>query len=152
MPKIVILGSCRFEPYKILAVPKKVKGKWNTEEGYQISTERFYPAIKEADEVWVYAPDGIGEHTQRDLDFAIKEGKIIKFLEIKYSLKEKILEFLGRLFRRHLHYFRYYGLKGERFFSYDHEIYHKRICRCGLVQEACLYLNQEGEVSYWEWE
>lgn len=80
MVKIVILGSCRFEPYEILASPKKNE-KWNTQEGYEMATQRFYPAILKADEVWVYAPDGIGEHTQRDMEYAKKCGKLIRLLE-----------------------------------------------------------------------
>lgn len=76
MVKIVILGSCRFEPYEILAVPKK-NPKWNTEEGYEMSTEKFYPAIDEADIVLVYAPDGIGEHTGRDIEYAKRQNKSI---------------------------------------------------------------------------
>lgn len=71
MVKIVILGSCRFEPYEILFVPKKVKGKWNTEEGYKMASKKCYKAIEEADEIWVYVPDGIGGHTQRDINFAL---------------------------------------------------------------------------------
>lgn len=77
MVKIVILGSCRFEPYEILAVPNKIKGAWNTEKGYQIACKKFYPAIDKADLVIVYAPDGIGEHTQRDIDYVKKQRKKI---------------------------------------------------------------------------
>jgi len=77
--KVVILGSCRFEPYEILAVPSKNE-KWNTEEGYRMAAEKFYPAIEQADEVWVYAPDGIGEHTHRDMEFAKKSGKIVRVM------------------------------------------------------------------------
>ena len=79
--KIVILGSCKYEPYLILAVPEKIPGKWNTEEGYIISTEKFYPAINQADEIWVYAPDGVGEHTQRDVDYAKSKKKVIRFID-----------------------------------------------------------------------
>lgn len=74
MTKIVILGSCRHEPYEILAVPKK-NSKWNTKEGYELATKRFYPAIKRADIIIVYAPDGIGVHTKRDMAYAITQGK-----------------------------------------------------------------------------
>jgi len=77
--KVVILGSCRFEPYEFLAVPSR-NPKWNTEEGYRMSTKKFYPAIQQADEVWVYAPDGIGEHTRRDIEFAKKSGKIVRVM------------------------------------------------------------------------
>ena len=74
MVKIVILGSCRFEPYEILAVPKRNE-LGDTEEGYQLATKKFYPAIDKADVVFVYAPDGIGPHTKRDIDYAISKGK-----------------------------------------------------------------------------
>ena len=80
MPKIVVLGSCRFEPYQFLAVPNKIPGAWNTEEGYQIAIAKFYPAIDETDEVWVYAPDGVGEHTGRDLAYARSRGKLIRYV------------------------------------------------------------------------
>lgn len=77
MPKFVILGSCRFEPYEILAMPKKIPNAWNTEEGYKIAFKIFKPAIEEADVVIVYAPDGIGEHTAKDLEYAKKMKKKI---------------------------------------------------------------------------
>ena len=78
MPKIVILGSCRHEPYEILAVPNKIPNAWNTEKGYEIASKKFYPAVEKADVVLVYAPDGkIGEHTQRDIEYARKQGKPI---------------------------------------------------------------------------
>jgi len=84
MPKIVVLGSCRHSPYIILAVPEKVvkdgKNLWNTEEGYKIAFEKFKKAINECDEVWVYAPDGLGEHTRRDLEYAKNIGKKIKVI------------------------------------------------------------------------
>lgn len=80
MPKIVIVGSCRFEPYKILLVPQKIQGLWNTEEGYKQASKLFYPAMDECDEVWVYAPDGVGEHTKRDIGYARSKHKIIRFL------------------------------------------------------------------------
>lgn len=81
MPKIVILGSCRYVPYEMLAVPNKIPNAWNTEEGYQIASKKFYPAIEKADLILVYAPDGIGEHTQRDIDYAKKKGKKIVMIE-----------------------------------------------------------------------
>lgn len=77
MTKFVILGSCRHEPYEILAVPEKVPGLWNTEEGYRIATEKFHPAMDEADVIIVFAPDGVGEHTQMDIDYAIGIGKTV---------------------------------------------------------------------------
>ena len=76
MVKITILGSCRFEPYEVLAVPEKNE-KWNTEEGYQIAFKKFKKAIDESDVIFVYAPDGIGEHTDRDIQYAIQKGKPI---------------------------------------------------------------------------
>lgn len=81
MPKIVILGSCRFEPYEILAMPNKIPGLHNTEEGYQKATEKFYPAIDEADVVLCYAPNGyIGKHTRRDIEYALSRGKKVQII------------------------------------------------------------------------
>lgn len=77
MVKIVILGSCKHEPYEILAVPNKIPKAWNTEKGYKIAAQKFYPAIKQTDIVIVYAPNGIGEHMKRDIAFAIEQGKPI---------------------------------------------------------------------------
>lgn len=77
MPKFTVLGSCKYEPYIILAVPKK-NSFWNTDKGYKIATEKFYPAIDKSDFIIVYCPDGIGEHTQKDIDYAkLKNKKII---------------------------------------------------------------------------
>jgi hypothetical protein len=78
MPKIVVLGSCKFEPYEMLLVPNKMESKLyhdDHEKAYQKACEIFYPAIKKTDEVWVYVPDGLGEHTRKDLVFAHAEGK-----------------------------------------------------------------------------
>lgn len=83
MPKIVILGSCRFAPYEVLAAPKKVPNMWNTEEGYTKAAEVFYPAIASADAVLVYAPDGIGEHTARDILEACRQKKEV-FLVVPF--------------------------------------------------------------------
>jgi len=81
MVKIVILGSCRFEPYEILAVPKKLTDTpHTTEEGYRKACKIFHPAIELADEVWVYALDGIGEHTRRDMEFAKRSVKIVRIM------------------------------------------------------------------------
>ena len=80
MPKIVIVGSCRYEPYIILTTPEKVPNLWNTEEGYKIASKKFYPAIKEADEIWIYAPEGIGKHTLKDIQYAKKHSKKIRLL------------------------------------------------------------------------
>jgi hypothetical protein len=101
MPKIVILGSCRFEPYEILAVPNKIPNAWNTEEGYKKASDKFYPAIEKADEIWVYAPDGIGEHTQRDINFAISKGKTIRIINSKLIDKEdykKLQNYIQNIF------------------------------------------------------
>ena len=67
--KITILGSCRFEPYEILAVPE-ANEFYNTEKGYQMAFEKFKIAMDESDLIICYAPDGIGEHTGRDLEYA----------------------------------------------------------------------------------
>ena len=81
MPKIVILGSCKHEPYEILAVPNKIPNAWNTEKGYKIASKKFYPAIEEADIVLVYVPNGeMGEHTLRDFQYAQKHKKSIYFI------------------------------------------------------------------------
>lgn len=79
--KIVILGSCRFEPYDIIAVPNKIPNAWNTEKGYEIASKKFYPAIEQSDEIWIYAPDGIGKHTARDIEYALKYGKMVRLLD-----------------------------------------------------------------------
>lgn len=77
MTKFVLLGSCRFEPYEILAVPNKIPGAWNTDEGYRIAAQKFHPAMDKADVIVVYAPDGIGKHTQMDIDYAREIGKTV---------------------------------------------------------------------------
>ena len=89
MPKIVILGSCRFDPYEIIAIPNKIKGAGNTKKGYRKASRVFYPAIEKADIVIVYAPDGIGEHTKRDIEFARSKGKRVIVLGQK-ELTEKL--------------------------------------------------------------
>ena len=81
MPKITILGSCKYEPYEILAVPNTIPNFHNTEEGYLIACKKFYPAIDKSDFVIVYCPDGIGEHTQRDIDYAKQRGKKIIYVK-----------------------------------------------------------------------
>ena len=81
MPKIVILGSCRHEPYEILAVPESHPTLHNTKEGYEWACKKFYPAIREADVVLVYSPDGrIGEHTRLDMDYAETRGKVLQVI------------------------------------------------------------------------
>ncbi len=75
MTNFVMLGSCRFEPYNFLAVPNMIPGAWNTDAGYAIAAKVFYPAMDKADVIIVYAPDGIGKHTQLDIDYARSIGK-----------------------------------------------------------------------------
>ena len=88
MPKIVILGSCRHEPYEILFVPKKVsKELYNTEEGYKEASKKCYPAIDESDFCIVYAPDGLGEHTTRDMIYALKKGKPVILLDKEHFFR-----------------------------------------------------------------
>ena len=82
MPKIVILGSCRHEPYEVLAVPLKNKF-WNTDKGYKLAIERFYPAIDKADFIIVYCPNGIGKHTQFDINYAKKQHKQVIYVKKK---------------------------------------------------------------------
>jgi len=53
----------------------------NNEEGYKTAAKTFYPAIAEADVVIAYVPDGIGEHTRRDIQFAESLGKKIVLIE-----------------------------------------------------------------------
>lgn len=81
MPKIVIVGSCKFAPYSILAVPDPIPNLHNTEEGYKMASKKFYPVIRKCDCCLVYAPDRkIGEHTQRDIDYARSQGKKVYWL------------------------------------------------------------------------
>ena len=75
MPKIVFLGSCRFEPYEILAVPSSIKGF------YRLFDNQFYSAIRKADLIFAYIPDGIGIHTQRDIDYAKSIGKEVIYVK-----------------------------------------------------------------------
>jgi len=85
MVKIVFLGSCRFSPYEILAVPDPIPGAHNTDKDYEMAFKVFKPAIDEADLVIVYAPDGIGEHTGLDLEYAKSQNKEIIFVPSKVS-------------------------------------------------------------------
>ena len=80
MVSFVILGSCKYEPYEILIVPKKNK-YWNTKKGYKIASNKFFSAIEKADFILVYILNGkIGKHTQKDIDYAIKMKKRIVFI------------------------------------------------------------------------
>ena len=85
--KIVVLGSTRFCPYTFLAVPNPVPGYQDREEDYQKAVLTFYPAIREADEVWVYAPDGVGQHTRRDLEYALEQRKKIQWVRKESKLR-----------------------------------------------------------------
>jgi hypothetical protein len=78
---ITILGSCRFSPYNILAVPNPIEGLHNTDDGYRIASLKFYPAISNSDLVIAYIPDGIGKHTQLDIDYANFLNKRIVFIK-----------------------------------------------------------------------
>ena len=83
MPKIVVLGSCRHEPYKVLIMPNKLDPELyakDHEKAYEHACEKFYPAIDEADIVIVFNPDyTVGEHTQKDIDYARSKGKRVVF-------------------------------------------------------------------------
>ncbi len=47
---------------------------------YAHACEKFYPAIDEADIVLVYNPEyHVGEHTQKDIDYARSKGKLVVF-------------------------------------------------------------------------
>lgn len=83
MPRIVILGSCEHEPYEVLIAPNKLDSELyekDHEKAYEEATKKFFPAIDEADEVWIYAPDGMGIHTTMDYSYARMKGKTIRFL------------------------------------------------------------------------
>ena len=80
----MILGSCSYQPYIILALPNKLNPELyekDHEAAYEEACEVFYPAIDECDEVWIYAPEGLGKHTLRDLEYAGKKGKKIFVLQ-----------------------------------------------------------------------
>lgn len=87
MVKITILGSCRFEPYEILAVPK-ANELHNTEKGYLIAFKKFKKAMDESDLIICYTPDGIGEHTKRDLKYARTTNATIIVISKEESLDE----------------------------------------------------------------
>ena len=82
MPKFVVLGSCLYEPYVVLAMPNKLDPELydsDHEKAYEEACKVFYPAIDEADFVIVYAPDGLKDHphTRKDIEYAEKQGKNI---------------------------------------------------------------------------
>ena len=83
MPKIVIVGSCKHAPYIVIQAPNPFNWelyKADHEKAYEEACKINYPKIQEADEVWVYAPNGIGEHTRRDIEFAQSQGKNVLVL------------------------------------------------------------------------
>ena len=83
MPNITILGSCRHSPYTILAKPDPLNPaytveshhEFNTDEEYVNACKIFYPAIDQSDIVIVWAPDGVGDHTAKDIEHADRQGK-----------------------------------------------------------------------------
>jgi len=91
MTKFVILGSRRFAPYEIPFVPFIMSDTLDEEECFKISIKKSHPAMDEADVVIVYAPDGIGVHTQRDIDYALENGKeVFELIPLK-AKKETVL-------------------------------------------------------------
>jgi len=81
MPKFAMLGSCKHEPYEMLFMPNKLDPELYREEheqAYAEACKTVYPNIEKADVVIVYVPNGIiGDHTQRDLSYAISKKKKI---------------------------------------------------------------------------
>lgn len=84
MPKFVVLGSCKHEPYEVLFMPNKLDTslyKEDHEKAYAEASKVVFPAIEEADVVIVYAPDGIiGEYTKKDVRHAIRHKKKVAFI------------------------------------------------------------------------
>ena len=84
MPKMVILGSCKHEPYVVLAMPNKLNPKMyneNHKKAYEHACKYFYPAIDNTDIIIVYCPDGIGKHTQKDINYAKSKNKKIVYVK-----------------------------------------------------------------------
>jgi len=85
--KIVILGSCKHAPYELIQAPNPLDLDLyvtDHEKAYREACKIYYPKIKEADIVLVYAPNGvIGKHTWRDLTFAIKQNKHVTIINVK---------------------------------------------------------------------
>jgi len=78
MPKFVILGSCKHEPYAVLAMPNRLDPELyerDHEKAYEEACKLFHPAIDNADIVIVYAPEGMGDHTRKDMKYALKKSK-----------------------------------------------------------------------------
>ena len=63
----------------------------NHKKAYEEACKKFYPAIEKADCILVYCPDGhIGEHTMRDMQYAMKLKKdIVLFPNPKLVLSQK---------------------------------------------------------------
>lgn len=91
MTKFVFLGSRRFAPYEISFVPIEMRDISDEEDRYQVSIKRSHLAMDKADVVIVYAPDGIGIHTQRDIDYALKNNKEVFELVPLKAEKETVL-------------------------------------------------------------
>ena len=102
MVKIVILGSCRFEPYEILFVPNKLDKELyekDHDEAYRRAFKVYCSKIHEADIIIVYAPDGIGEHTEQDLVYTRNANKtIMRLVDEKelFALLDKVKEMAGQ--------------------------------------------------------
>lgn len=82
--KIAILGSCKHEPYIVLFMPNKFDRELyekDHEQAYLEACKTVYPALAEADIVIAYVPEGIGEHTRRDLKYAESLRKRIVLIE-----------------------------------------------------------------------
>lgn len=97
MMKIVIIGSLRHGPYEIIKVPFPIPNADQSDEGYAIAAKDFYPAIDEADEVWVYAPEGMGIHTTLDYQCALLRGKTVRFLATTPYLSNS---FMDKMFKK----------------------------------------------------
>ena len=79
-----MLGSCRHKPYEVLQMPNPFDQELldrDQKEAYRQACAKFYPAIDESDFIIVYCPDGIGSHTQMDIDYVKKKGKPIIFID-----------------------------------------------------------------------
>lgn len=82
MPRFVILGSCKHQPYAVLAMPctfEEDMYNLEHEEAYKKAFQLFKPAIDRSNIIIVYNEFGVGEHTRRDLDYAIEQGKHIVY-------------------------------------------------------------------------
>ena len=100
MPSFVIIGSCKNQPYTVLAMPNKLDEdlyEKDHEMAYVEACRYFYPAIDHADFVIVWAPDGIGEHSARDMEYAIFKEKPIVVLPRDAGLADRILSYVDTL-------------------------------------------------------